>query len=235
MSDQDNIFNKDETGSQSPDQTAQANTQDGLDQLLQSIQNEQGAPKYKSAEDALTALKASQEHIARLEAENTEFKAKSTENATLQSVLDAVKPQGDGDTAPTLDEAAVASLVESIVTQRDTAKTQTSNTQSVAGKFVELYGDKGEAEFYEQAAAKGLDRTWINQLAATNPDAVFKVLGIEKKTKPNAMSQSFNTSSQEPQPSQPKKFNPFVPSENSALDKWRQTVKATNERLGISE
>jgi len=237
MSDQDNIFKPADDGSQAPTPPAQNDDTNSTDQLLQAIQNEQGVPKYKDVADALKALKASQDHIARLEEENSGFKTKVTESATLQAVLDALKPQADSgsSTPPALDEATIASLVESVVTKRDSVKQASTNAAAVAGKFVELYGDKGETEFYAQAEAKGLSREWINKLAAENPATVFKVLGITDKRGTTPMGSSQNPAAFKDTPNQPKKFDPFTPSDNSSVAKWRESSKGTNERLGISE
>jgi len=238
-SDQDNsIFNTNPEGVP-PVQTpvAQPNTSDTLDQLLAGIQNEQGVPKYKTAEDAIKALGASQDHIRNLEAENTAFKNNATEQATLQSVLDAVKPQSGGEqVAPAaLDEASVASLVESIVTKRDVKSTQTTNVKSVADKFNNLFGEKGESELYGRAAAKGLSKEWVNQLAAENPEAVFNILDVKGTVSTPNLTPSHNNGFQEPAKTQPNKFDPFSPGENSDLSSWRKSAKATNERLGYSE
>ena len=237
MSDQDSIFNSDQTPP-AVDQNALSNSDGSVDQLLQGIQNEQGEQKYKNAEDAIKALQASQEHIQRLEAENSDFKSKATTSATLQSVLDAVKPPSGGEPqAPAaIDEAALASLVESVVSKRDTAQTQTSNVQGVANKFNELYGDQGEAQLYAQAEAKGLTRAWINQLAAENPAAVFNILGVDATVKPNInLSTSVNSTSVPATKPQPTRFDPFQPRPDSDLDNWRKSVAATHERLGITE
>lgn len=239
MSDQDNsIFNTNPEGVP-PVQTpvAQPNTSDTLDQLLAGIQNEQGVPKYKTAEDAIRALQASQEHIQRLESENSQYKNNVTEQATLQSVLDAVKPQSGGEPVvpPTIDEASVASLVESIVSKRDMQATQTTNVKTVAGKFNELFGDKGESEMYSRAEAKGLSREWVNKLAAENPNAVFNILDVKAGASTPNLTPSHNNGFQEPTKIQPKKFDPFTPRENSDVSSWRKSAQATNERLGISE
>jgi hypothetical protein len=236
MSDQDNIFNKEgDSGSQNPEtQPAQNDTNTQLDQLLQGIKNEQGESKYGSVEEGLKALQASQEYIAKLEGENSEFKAKSVEGATLQAVLDKLKPS-EGETAleqgSQLTEADIANLVSAKVDNINLQSTQDANVSAVTSKFIELYGEKAESELYAQAEAKGLDRTWINSLAAKNPDAVFKVLGVDAKKSSTGVGTSHNTAQFNQAPAEPKLFNPFVPEVNSDIEKWRKSANATLERI----
>ena len=136
--------------------------------------------------------------------------------------------------AEVIGEQDIASLVEGIIVKKDTEKARTSNVKSVTGKFKELYGDKAEEEYYNAAADKGLSRDEINRLAASNPSAVFKILGIDQ-IKPNtgSLNTSVNSDNFKQEPPKPEKFNPFNPSVNPAMDAWRKSTQATNERLGI--
>lgn len=234
MADQADIFNKDNSeGSQTPAVVApnDANTQ--VDQLLQGIKNEQGEAKYKSVEDALAALQASQEHIGRLETENSEFKSKQLEGATLQAVLDAVKPQaGDAEPAGSqLTGEQITELVTAQLSKRETEQTRGTNVDVVTSKFKELYGEKAGEEYYAQAEAKGLSKEWINSLAATNPSAVFKVLGVEASKAPASMSSSNSTEQFNQEAQKPKVFDPFTAEPSSDLVKWRTSAKATLDRL----
>ena len=204
---------------------------------MQGITNEQGEVKYKTVDDAIKALANSQDHISRIEAENAELRNKTVEGATLQQVLDSLKPQGGeptpapADTVPSgLTEDSVVALLE----QREAMTIAKSNADTVANKFRELYGEKGEEEFYSQASAKGLDRNFINQLASSKPEAVFNILGVDTKTAPSSMDSSVNTQNfQQDLTPKPAKFDPFTPKANSDLDNWRKSTKATNERLGV--
>jgi hypothetical protein len=80
----EDVFGSDQTttnpqeGSPSP-----AATED----LLKQIVNEDGSQKYKSMEDAIGALRSSQEHIPKIEAENTQLRAEVDKRMSAEQVL----------------------------------------------------------------------------------------------------------------------------------------------------
>jgi hypothetical protein len=209
-----------------------------VDQLLGSIVNAEGKQKYASVEEALKGLSSAQEHISRLEQENTTFKQETEKSTTLQDVLNAMKPQPEGDVAPAanqIDEATIAQLLEKVVERKDTATTQKANAASVATKFRELHGEQAEAKYYEAAANIGMSKGDINSLAASNPTAVFAMLGVNAKqeTPRGSLNGSINPSEFQQKPQEMPKFDPMKPAVNSALEKFRATKAATNARLGI--
>ena len=99
MTDQ-SIFNNDAPST--PAEVSQSGNEQAsaADQLLGAIVNSEGKQKYGTIEDALKATAAAQEHIRRLEEENTSFRQKVEESTTLQAVLDAVKPREVSEPAP---------------------------------------------------------------------------------------------------------------------------------------
>ena len=239
MTDQ-SIFD-DNTASPEPVSSGEGSQVPAVDQLLGSITNAEGKQKYSNVEEALKGLSAAQEHIRRLEQENTEFKQKVEKSTTLQDVLEAMKPapanqEGNGEPAtPALDEGVLAELLEKVVEQRETVTVQKTNAATVANKFKELYGEEARTKYYEAAASVGLGQAEIDALAAKSPSAVFTMLGVEAKSTPQrgSVKSSVSTEGFEQKPKELPKFNPMQPSKNSTLEKWQAVVKETNSRLGI--
>lgn len=236
MTDQ-SIFNQTEA---TPQESASEGVKEisGVDQLLAGITNAEGNQKYATIEDALKGLNSAQEHISRLEQENTTFKQGVEKSTTLQDVLNAMKPQESEaapTSAPTLDEGTIAELLEKVVERRDTASAQKSNASKVANKFQEVHGEEAEAKYYAAAAEVGFSKMEINRLSASNPTAVLKLLGVTAETgtvKP-ALRSDVTAASFAGNETEKPKFNPFQPSANSALDKWKKSAEVTNKRLGL--
>ena len=237
MTDQ-SIFNNDEQST--PAEASQSGNEQAsaADQLLSAIVNSEGKQKYGSVEDALKATAAAQEHIRRLEEENTTFRQEVEKSTTLQSVLDAMKPREEKEpAAPTssIGEDDVAQLLEGMLNKRETEATAKSNVSKVTSAFVEKHGVEAEAKYYESASALGFTNSEINELAARNPAAVFKMLGIDDK--PAAVANPLRSSVgagnlSDNKPQQPT-FNPFQGGTSPSVEAFRKSKAATNERLGL--
>ena len=239
MTDQ-SIFNNDEPST--PAEASQSGNEQAsaADQLLSAIVNSEGKQKYGTVEDALKATAAAQEHIRRLEEENTTFRQEVEKSTTLQSVLDAMKPREESASAPaeptsSIGEDDVAQLLEGMLNKRETEATAKSNVSKVTSAFVEKHGVEAEAKYYESATALGFTNSEINELAARNPAAVFKMFGIDDKPAPVAKPLrssvgAGNLSDNKPQ--QPT-FNPFQGGTSPSVEAFRKSKAATNERLGL--
>jgi hypothetical protein len=237
MTDQ-SIFNNDEQST--PAEASQSGNEQAsaADQLLGAIVNSEGKQKYASVEDALKATAAAQEHIRRLEEENTTFRQEVEKSTTLQSVLDAMKPREESEpVAPTssIGEDDVAQLLEGMLNKRETEATAKANVSKVTSAFVEKHGVEAEAKYYESASALGFTNSEINELAARNPAAVFKMLGIDDK--PAAVANPLRSSVgagnlSDNKPQQPT-FNPFQGGTSPSVEAFRKSKAATNERLGL--
>ena len=239
MTDQ-SIFNNDEPST--PAEASQSGNEQAsaADQLLSAIVNSEGKQKYGTVEDALKATAAAQEHIRRLEEENTSFRQKEEESTTLQAVLDAVKPREESAPAPaeptsSIGEDDVAQLLEGMLNKRETEATAKSNVSKVTSAFVEKHGVEAEAKYYESATALGFTNSEINELAARNPAAVFKMLGIDDKPAPvaNPLRSSVGAGNLSDNKPQQPTFNPFQGGPSPSVEAFRKSKAATNERLGL--
>ena len=227
MSDQD-IFKDQESSPTSSDQTQveSKNPDTGAskyEDLLLSIRNpETGEPKYKSIEDALVALKHSQEFIPKLQKEKQdlfqEYQTVREELSKSVGVMEALdrlaQPQAEKESPPApqaIDERALEDLVEQALNKRLTQKQQAENVGKVKTALKEQFGEKAGEVFYKKAEELGLDRRTMNELAAKSPSAVLAYF----KSKENGGSEiktSTSSVSSEALDNKPKpKFNGALP------------------------
>jgi len=216
------------------------NDQATADQLLASIVNAEGTPKYKTVEDAIKGLAAAQEHISRLEAENSDYKGKVEKSNTLQDVVDALQKSREGQepekgSSSQIDEATLSAMLEQVVDKKEAQNTAKQNAALVVAQFKEAYGSEAEAKYNEAVAATGLSKSDVNALASKSPTAAMKLLGAAEKKQGMNLNSSANPAAFKDSDTGPAKFDPFQPAKNSALEKFRESRKATNKRLGITE
>lgn len=159
--------------------------------LLNSIKNERGEPKYKDVQTALDALKHSQEFIPQikteLEQKNAELERLRAEAARVKELEDTLLKLSSGQQPPQqtqtpapqgLSTDDVAKIVSQTLDKQAKEKTAKENTQSVVQKMAEAFGADAEKVFYQKAKEFGLTEQQVNDLAAQSPQAVFNLYGI---------------------------------------------------------
>ena len=207
------------------------------DQLLASIVNPDGTAKYANVEVALNALKASQDHIARLETENTAFQASAAKATTMEEILNAVKPapvvEPDPVVPASIDEGQIAQLVQGYTAQAKAEEVAKQNVDTVLTRVRAKYGDEAGTKFYEDAAAKGFDREDINALAAKNPKAIFSILGLEEAPVAPKLGGSINSAAFQQKASDRPAVSGMAYGKNALMDNWRYTKAKVNKELGI--
>jgi hypothetical protein len=195
----DNLFKQEDSNTTpepsttpDPEMNAQANGSTSLlaDQLAQ-IVNEQGQQKYATADKALEALTHSQQHIAKLEEENTKLREQNAVNRSVEDVLSAIQPKQVSESpAPSgLGEEDVLRLLS----QREEMAVAQSNAASVVAKMQEVYGEKADEVFYGKAAELGVTNDFMNSVAAKSPQAVFEMFGLNKPKQSSGSEGSVNT------------------------------------------
>jgi hypothetical protein len=177
----------------------QANADLFVEKLLE-IKREDGTPKYESVEAALDALKASQEHIRTIEAQNAEYKTKAQEAEELKATLERLKgnivnqekPAGSPAPQGGLSEEAAAQLFEQKLAERDLAKTMEGNLKQVNNQLIEKFGtaDVAGQKVKEKAAELGLSLEDLKALSAKTPKAVLALFGEAPKNPPSNISSS---------------------------------------------
>lgn len=155
---------------------------------LASITREDGSPKYETVEDALKALKASQEHIARIEADNAQLASKAQENITLQDTIKRLSGNMNNDEKPVLktpadggqsDEAAaelVKKILNQTLTERDQVTTAVNNVKQVQEALIAKYGmEKAREVIASKAKELGTTSDQLKNLSASNPKLVLEL------------------------------------------------------------
>jgi hypothetical protein len=219
---------------------------------LKTIVNDQGEPKYKDTQAALDALKASQDHIKRLE---DEAKAKQSllDNAAAEKArADALEeivqrfsnsPPPSKVETPTkeVDETAIVKTLETLLNQRDAKTVAQNNVQAVTSALVAKFGD--EAKTKEAVAAKaaelGMTPQRLGALSSENPKAVLAWFGVDAKVASPQPTTPSQTPLNPPKPSTGVEMPSFsLISGRGATDKNRKELMAkikedTYKRLGV--
>lgn len=216
----DNIFSNGEQTTATQEKGDAATTQNVQEQnpfadLLGTIRNERGEPKYRDLNTALDALKHSQEFIPQLKSENETLKQELERlrsqvqelNTVKESVQELASRKASQENTPQkqFDESTVAELVNRTLTQREAEAIQKANVTKVVNTIRERFGDTAEKTFYSKAAEMGMSPAQINKLSMESPQAVFTLLGItstpqQAPVKTNApVGSQVNTAGYQPQ------------------------------------
>lgn len=200
MSDPTSIFNGNtNTEITSPNQSttsnsANANIDNTLADLLKDIKNEAGQPKYSNTTEALNGLKHAQEFIPQLKSQlsdkDRELETLRNEVLRLKTVEETVarlteRQEATASTnAPVIDEQKIAELIRNTLSQNEAASLQKANLTSVVATLQQSFGADAEQMFYSKASELGLDAKAINALAAKSPQAVLTLFGIKGTPQP---------------------------------------------------
>jgi hypothetical protein len=213
MTDTTSIFENTSNQTQQTEATSNASNtpSNDLTTLLSAIKNERGEVKYRSVEDALKGLAHSQEFIPKLTSQLAEKEAKLKEAEALQARMEELQRTvetlsrqssvNEPTAQPALSEDVIADVVNKALTRRQTEEVQKANISSVVASLQATYGNAAEQTYNERAAELGMTVADLNRLAATNPKAVFKLLGVnEGVKKPSGQYQqgSYNTEAFQP-------------------------------------
>ena len=189
MSDQDNMFT-DTTITEQPTTTQ-------VPEFLAEFVGDD--KKYKTTEDALKSVPNAHAHIDRLEQELKDLKAGSDKDELMNDIerkllekmqagetkpleTPDIQPVAPADPAPaTLDLDDVMHRVKSMLNQEQTEKQAELQQKSVVQAAINAWGGDAEKNLYGKAAEVGMDAQSIDALAATNPQAALKILGINAK------------------------------------------------------
>lgn len=191
MSDQTDVFAGQAvpTATQAPttgQAAPQPNTTDYSD-LLGSIRNEAGNPKYETLPEALKGLAHAQQYIPELKTKLSQQEqeivnlraelAKRTEVEEIVSRLTATQsqPQGQGQppAASGLDEEAVMNLVRQTLASASAADTAKANTAKVQQALTSKFGEKSREVVEAKAKELGMAPQELGQLASKNPSLVL--------------------------------------------------------------
>lgn len=155
---------------------------------LMGITRDDGSPKYESVEQALDALKASQEHIRRIEADNATLKtraeqadqlketlARLQENKNVNEEKPNAQPSGNGG----LSEEAVKELVRKQREEERQQEAAIANIKTVQDAIIQKLGSKEKAQEFvkNKATALGITAERLKYISAESPNAALALLG----------------------------------------------------------
>ena len=165
------------------------------DDLLKSIKNENGEPKYKDVNSALSSIPHSQQFIDTLKNEKqtlenqlreaqAELEKRESVEQVVQKLFDDRPNNQNQSTDPSpvggLDENKVRELFSAMMNQQRSQETQASNLQQVTAKLSELYGDKAKTVIADKAKELSTTAEELGKLAANNPTMALALLGGSK-------------------------------------------------------
>ena len=140
--------------------------------------------KYASEADALKSVPHAQKHIKTLEDELALVKIELEKRKTAADLLDEIKSgfQPSAQPAPgTITTDNVAQIVEQALENKNKKQLEVSNITKVTSAFTEKFGDKANDAYKLLAQESGISVQELNRLAATSPQAVFKLAGLTGK------------------------------------------------------
>lgn len=191
MADQPSIFNEEvkeqETPATKVDQQSTPPQPNPLEDLLKGIVNDKGEQKYASVQDALYALKHSQEYIPKLKNELSEEQRERerllAENEKVreleEAVLQLTQRQSEASTnAQTLNPDDIAKVVKDQIERDRLEASYRTNQGEVVQNLQRTYGEKAEEVFNAKAQELGISVQEMNALAAKSPKAVLTMLGV---------------------------------------------------------
>lgn len=202
-----------------------------LDSLLATIVNNEGQPKYSSAEDALKGAAHAQTHIGTLEQENAKLKE---EHQKMQDLLANLNQPKEAPVATTTapeslaDKAAydVDSLFEQFsqrITAKQEAERKEANKRSALQSVVNAYGDKSGEVLESRAKDLGVSKDFLLDLAANSPKAFDSLVALYSKPKgtPSFTTSTVNTTAMPSNGEQQKLTNPLLTGKTKdALALW---------------
>jgi hypothetical protein len=201
MSDQDNLFENQQPVDQQAAPEAEPQTQvqeDMFSDLLDTITDTEGNPKYADVPTALKSLSASQEHIRKLEQEAKEMREKLAKQEAADAIKEKVK---SAPAEASVNEESLFDVVNRVLDARTKQQKEEENLLTVHAKFSEVYGEKASIRMKELAAQNEVSLQFLEQMAKTSPNALFKLSGISLTSRtPSHSRGSVNTEALSPQP-----------------------------------
>lgn len=224
-----------------------------FEDLLKTIKNEEGQPKFKSAEDALKSIPHKDQHIATLEGETSQYKAEiarlNTELETRKSVEDALAalngqrtppaPKEDPPKEAGLSQEQVQQLMQEALQKQAQDAAKEANLNSVLSALNERFGDNQAEALQKVVENSGLTAESFKEMAMTNPNVVKTLLATvptDKPSKPTTPSSQITptTPNQGEVPAPAKRLITGGASTGDLLDEWRANQKIVYDKYDVT-
>jgi hypothetical protein len=153
--------------------------------------------KYKTPEDLAKSRIEADKHIARIERENAELRAKVESEENVVAQVDELREElrklrGNSEavlqpkarTEQALTAAEISRIVETTVTERERSKTSAENIGRVQSEMIKRYGsfEKAQEALATRAKELGLELDFLADMAGKSPSAFFNAVFGEKST-----------------------------------------------------
>lgn len=175
------------------------------------------------------------QHIARLEDEQKRLRQELTTRLDYETFLDQLKktPVAPPVVTPPVEPPReltglrtedIERLLEQKLQQREQERTAEQNLNTVDAKLNQVYGPNYAQHLRHQAAELGVTEAFIKNVAAANPKALYRLLGIEEKTNRDNLFQA-----------PPKnEFSPFKPTTTKRGDSYYEEIRKRDPNLFFS-
>lgn len=160
---------------------------DPVTELLQTIVDKDGRPKYSDVDTALKSIPHKESHIQTLESELAQLREEVEKRKTMEELMEAIAKQNqkkeDPDRASSnFDLDKVVELVDSRLAAKSEAAVQEENKAQVVKALAQVYGEKAQAEFEAKAKELGLGVATMEELSARSPKAVLSYFNLKHET-----------------------------------------------------
>lgn len=217
-------------------QEAQATDPNSLfaDQLAR-ITTEDGRQKYADVSTALDSISHAQKHIAELTKQKQELEAELQKRRGMEEILDSINAsQGTEAEQPSvtgLDEAALAELVNSAISQREKEAKAKQNELAVSEALRKKFGEKASDALADKAAELGVGVDFMQSLAQHSPKAVLSYFEGSASATVSPTTPGANLTNTPP----PVEPNPLeeararlMGQRDPLIEKWRSVAQKTN-------
>ncbi len=245
------IFNDEDKTDLQNDNDSNNDAANDIVNALMEIKRDDGTPKYTDPVEAIKALKASQEHIRQIEADNASLREKANKADTLEETLKKLgdnmnnneKPnpptEGEGGRSVEAAEELVAKLLDKKLNERDAVNTAVSNVKRVQDTLISKFGgeDKAVEQIKAKAKSLGTTPTKLEALAAENPNLVLELFGSSTAT-PSPNNSSVNLGGYKPpvdelKPPEKSILSGAGATHKNQMEYFRQIKERTLKRLNV--
>lgn len=257
----DDIFNKEEKEKENitPDNQEGGNENPAdVNELfadqLKGIVNEQGKPKYSSVEEALKALKHSQEFIGNLISENKQFKEKISEienevekRKSVEEIVESLyqrRNDSDGRETPDperFDENTVLELVkrhiDSELSGRELENKRKENKSYVNKELFEKYGPETRNLVNAKLESVGLTIEQFEKLSAETPKVALALFNQSPTSGSSVTTGSINIPNHKKQSDIPKPEKSLMmgATEADKLEYFKKVKEAIYNKYNVGQ
>jgi hypothetical protein len=209
-------------------------TKSDYSEFLQAITNQEGKPKYKTVADALIGAAKAQEHIQRIESENSELRTVAKKVDTMEQLLQRLEVGKGSDQSPSPKVEDQEKLVLSVLEKQRAMEREQANRQTVLNTLREKFGDKTDEVLSTKANDLGLSVMELGALAARSPKAVLGYFDT-KQVSPSVQS-TVNTQALSPRTTEVKAPDNIMwgASNKDVVGFFRQVKEEVNKELGLA-